>query len=158
MNTNEQLIHKFYSAFAEKDYNTMAECYHPEATFRDEAFNLKGKQIGAMWRMLIERGKDMRMEFGNIKADESTGKASWQAWYTFSQTGNYVHNIINAQFIFKDGKILTHRDSFDFHRWASQSLGWTGKLLGWTDFLHKKVRATAMDSLEKYMVRHEEYH
>ncbi len=155
MHENEQLINKFYEAFAQKDYHTMAECYHPEAKFKDEAFDLEGKQIGSMWRMLIERGTDLRIAFSNVQASESTGRASWEAWYTFSQTGNSVHNIINANFTFKDGKIFTHRDSFNFHRWASQSLGITGKLLGWTGFLHQKVRATAMAGLENYMARKE---
>ena len=155
MNENQQLINKFYEAFAQKDYHTMAECYHLEAKFKDEAFDLRGKQIGSMWRMLIERGTDLRIEFSNIQANDSTGRASWEAWYTFSQTGNSVHNVIDANFTFKDGKIFTHRDSFNFHRWASQSLGITGKLLGWTGFLHQKVRATAMSGLENYMARKE---
>lgn len=156
MNTNEQLINKFYEAFAQKDFNTMADCYHLEATFKDEAFDLKGsKQIGAMWRMLIERGTDLKIEFSKVHANDSTGSALWEAWYTFSQTGNSVHNIINANFTFKDGKILNHRDSFNFHRWASQSLGIMGKLLGWTGFLHQKVRTTAMSGLENYMARKE---
>ncbi len=156
MNVNEQLINKFYKAFAQKDYHTMAECYHPEAKFKDEAFDLKGsKQIGAMWEMLIERGTDLRIEFSNVQANDSTGRASWEAWYTFSSTGNKVHNIIDANFTFKEGKIFTHRDSFNFHRWASQSLGITGKLLGWTGFLHQKVRTTSMSGLENYMARKE---
>ena len=156
MNPNQQLIREFYEAFAQKDYHTMAECYHPEATFKDEAFDLKGKkQIGSMWRMLIERGTDLKMEFSNIQANDSTGKAHWEAWYTFSSTGNKVHNIIDAYFTFKEGKIFNHRDSFNFHRWASQSLGITGKLLGWTGFLHQKVRNTAMAGLENYMARKE---
>lgn len=156
MHINEQIIHKFYEAFAQKDFNAMAECYHPEAIFKDEAFDLKGsKQIGSMWRMLIERGTDLRMEFSNIQANDSTGKAHWEAWYTFSSTGNKVHNIIDANFTFKDGKILNHRDSFNFYRWSAQSLGITGKLLGWTGYLHQKVRATAMAGLENYMARKE---
>lgn len=156
MNANEQLINKFYEAFAQKDYNTMTDCYHTEATFKDEAFDLKSsKQIGAMWRMLIERGTDLRIEFSNIQADDATGKASWEAWYTFSQTGNKVHNIIEARFTFREGKIVNHRDRFDFHRWASQSLGIMGKLLGWTGFLHQKVRTSAMTNLENFMARKE---
>ncbi|MES2519370.1 MAG: nuclear transport factor 2 family protein [Bacteroidota bacterium] len=157
MNTNEQLINKFYGAFIQKDFQTMADCYHPEATFKDEAFDLKGKQIAAMWRMLIERGKDMKVEFSDVKADEKTGSASWQAWYSFSQTGNQVHNIIQASFIFKDGKIINHHDSFDFHSWSSQSLGLMGKLLGWTSFLQKKVQRSAMKSLSKYISQKPEY-
>ena len=156
MHENEQLIHKFYEAFAQKDFNTMSECYHPEATFKDEAFDLKGsKQIAAMWRMLIERGTDLRIIFSDIQANDSTGKAYWEAWYTFSSSSNKVHNTIDAHFTFKEGKILNHRDSFNFYRWSSQALGITGKLLGWTGFLHQKVRTSAMSGLENYMARKE---
>lgn len=156
MHENEQLIHKFYEAFAQKDFNAMAECYHPEATFKDEAFDLKSnKQIAAMWRMLIERGTDLKIQFSDIQANDFTGKAHWEAWYTFSSTGNKVHNIIEAHFTFKNGKILNQRDSFNFYQWSSQSLGITGKLFGWTGFLHQKVRSTAMAGLENYMARKE---
>lgn len=156
MHANEQLIHKFYEAFAQNDFNTMSECYYPRATFKDEAFDLKNsKQIGVMWRMLIERGTDLRIQSSNIQANDATGTAKWEAWYTFSSTGNKVHNIINANFTFEDGKFLNHRDNFNFHRWASQALGLTGRLFGWTDFLHKKVRATATSGLENYTARKE---
>jgi hypothetical protein len=95
------------------------------------------------------------MEFSDIQANDLTGKVHWEAWYSFSSTGNKVHNIIDAYFIFKGGKIFNHRDSFNFHSWASQSLGTTGKLLGWTGFLHQKVRNTAMSGLKNYMARKE---
>jgi ketosteroid isomerase-like protein len=157
MSQNEELITNFYSAFVRKDFQTMAECYHPEATFKDEAFYLKGKEIPAMWRMLIERGTDLKVLFSDIEADEYSGKATWNAWYTFSQSGNKVHNIIQANFTFKEGKILTHHDSFNFYRWSSQSLGIMGKLLGWTSFLRKKVQTGAMDNLAKYISKHPEY-
>lgn len=157
MNAHEQLIHTFYQAFSKKDYQTMAACYHPEATFKDEAFDLKGKQVPAMWRMLCGTGAAMKLDFSDIKADDSQGQAHWEAWYTFSQSGNKVHNIIEAKFTFKEGKIFTHRDTFDFHRWSSQSLGWMGKLLGWTSFLQKKVQDRAMGNLQKYINKHPEY-
>ena len=41
MHANEQLIHKFYEAFAQNDFNAMSECYHSKANFKDEAFDLK---------------------------------------------------------------------------------------------------------------------
>ncbi|MCX8492504.1 MAG: nuclear transport factor 2 family protein, partial [Cyclobacteriaceae bacterium] len=45
MNQHKQLIEKFYSAFQQKDWQTMQNCYHEEVTFNDPAFqNLKGKE------------------------------------------------------------------------------------------------------------------
>lgn len=129
----------------------MGACYHPDATFRDEAFNLRSAEVPAMWHMLCERGKDLRIVFSDVAADEHKGSANWEAWYTFSKSGRKVHNVIHAEFTFKDGKILTHHDTFPFHRWARQALGLPGLLLGWTGFFRKKVQATAMDGLRKFM-------
>ena len=88
--------------------------------------------------MLIERGTDLRIQSSNIQANDATGTANWEAWYTFSSIGNKVHNIISANFTFEVNKFLNHRDNFNFYRWASQALGLTGRLFGWTDFYIKK--------------------
>lgn len=158
MNQNQQVIETLYSSFSKKDYKGMAACYHPEATFTDEAFTLKsGKEIAAMWHMLIESGKDMRMEFRDIQADQQTGRAHWEAYYSFSRTGNKVHNIIDATFEFKEGKIIRHRDYFNFWKWAGMALGMPGKLLGWTPLIRSKVQKTARENLDKFIAKHPEY-
>lgn len=157
MHLNEELVRTFYSAFQKRDHATMNACYHPEATFRDEAFTLEGKGVCAMWHMLCERGKDLEVTFNGIQADDRTGKAHWEAWYTFSVTGRKVHNVIDAEFEFRDGKIYRHVDSFDFWRWSKMALGTPGMLLGWSGFLRGKVRATAAKGLEEFIRKHPEY-
>jgi ketosteroid isomerase-like protein len=143
-------IDTFYRAFQRRDGATMAACYTPDATFRDAAFDLQGEQVGRMWRMLCERGKDLRLEFGNVRAEGEHGSADWQAWYTFSKTGRPVHNIVQAQFRFRDGLISEHVDTFDFWRWSRQALGVPGLLLGWSPFLQNKVRAEAARGLAAF--------
>lgn len=152
MNTNEQLIHQFYQAFQNKDYKTMQSCYADDARFSDAVFqNLDAAQARAMWEMLIKRGKDLQLEYHNVQANETNGSAEWIATYTFSATGKKVINHIKANFIFKNGKIIKHTDQFDFYKWARQALGFTGLILGWTGFVKKKVRQTAMKSLDNFM-------
>ena len=154
MTANASIISRFYTAFQQKDYETMASCYHPDATFKDAAFDLKtGKEAAAMWKMLILAGKDLRIEFKDVKADVNSGAAHWEAWYTFSKTGRKVHNIIEARFEFKDGLIFRHTDQFDFWRWSRQSLGLPGWLLGWSDFLKNKVSAKAMHGLHTFLAK-----
>ena len=115
--------------------------------FSDEVFvDLEGERAAGMWRMLCERGKDLKIEFSDIEADDSTGRAHWEAWYTFSSTRRPVHNRIDARFEFKDGKIIRHRDSFDFWAWARQALGPIGVLLGWSGFLRNRVRRKRRES------------
>ncbi|AHJ95810.1 nuclear transport factor 2 family protein [Hymenobacter swuensis] len=153
MHPHQELLHRFYQAFQRRDHAGMAACYHPEATFEDAAFQLKGAEIGQMWRMLCERGRDLRLAYNDVAADEHAGRATWDARYTFSQTRRKVHNHIQAHFTFQDGLIRTHRDEFSFWRWSRQALGPVGWLLGWSKFLQNKVRATARQGLEQFMAR-----
>lgn len=151
MNQNAELINNFYRAFQKRDAAGMAACYHANVQFSDPAFpDLHGAQAGAMWRMLCERGKDLRIEFGNVHADDKKGRAHWEAWYSFSATGRQVHNIIDAEFEFRDGLIVRHTDRFDFHRWAGQALGPAGKLLGGFGFLQRKVQKMAAKGLGEF--------
>jgi hypothetical protein len=148
------LIIRFYTAFQARDAATMASCYHPDVQFSDPVFtDLRGPRAGAMWRMLCERGKDLKIEFRDVRADDKTGSAHWDAWYTFATTGRKVLNRIDARFEFRDGLILRHTDSFDLHAWAGQALGLTGKLLGGTRLLQNKIRAMAAKGLADYLAK-----
>lgn len=154
MHPNAELIHAFYAAFAKRDAAGMAACYHPDIHFSDEVFtDLRAARAPAMWQMLCERGKDLRIECRDVGADDSSGHAHWEAWYTFSGTGRKVHNIVDAQFEFRDGKIIRHQDSFDFRAWASQALGPMGTLLGWSSFLKNRVRTKAAAGLDAFMAK-----
>jgi ketosteroid isomerase-like protein len=154
MNANEETLRRFYSAFQKRDAAAMVACYAPDVQFSDPVFtDLRGPAAGAMWTLLCERGKDLKIEFRDVRADATAGSAHWEAWYTFSATGRKVHNIIDASFEFRDGKIVKHTDRFDLHRWAGLALGMPGKLLGWTPMLQNKVRAMAAKNLADYVAR-----
>jgi ketosteroid isomerase-like protein len=145
------LVERLYAAFAARDGAAMAACYHPEATFSDPVFPLlRGAEIGRMWRMLCRRGKDLRVELGEVEAGQARGRARWEARYSFSATGRPVHNVVEAEFEFRDGLVLRHVDAFDFRRWAGQALGLTGRLLGGTALLRDRVRRTAAQGLARF--------
>ena len=149
---NEELIRHFYTSFQNKDVKAMQNCYADDATFSDPVFtNLDAKQVRSMWAMLIKSGKDMKIEFKNILGDETGGSAEWDAYYTFSATGNKVVNRVKASFIIENGKITKHIDNFNFYRWAKQALGFTGLVLGWTTFLRNKISTKAKGNLETFM-------
>ena len=149
---NVVLLTGFYAAFNAKDGDAMATAYAPDADFSDPVFtDLHGKEIGAMWKMLCSRAADLRVEASGISADDAQGRAHWEAWYTFTKTGRPVHNVIDATFAFRDGKIVTHRDAFDLWKWAGQALGTSGKLLGWSPIIQGAVRRQARAGLDKYM-------
>jgi ketosteroid isomerase-like protein len=152
MISNQELITHFYTCFQNKDYKGMQACYADNATFSDEVFiNLNAKEVKAMWEMLIKTGKDLKLEFTNVSADEKNGKVHWDAYYTFSKSGNKVINRIDTHFTFENGKIVKHIDSFSFYAWSKQALGFPGLLLGWTPFLKNKIRTVAMKNLQDFM-------
>ncbi|MGA7118478.1 MAG: nuclear transport factor 2 family protein [Polyangiaceae bacterium] len=133
MHPNEKLIEAFYTAFRNSDPVGMAACYHPDVEFSDPIFpNLKGNRARAMWAMLGQRKADPSdRTFRTIEADDQRGRAHWEARYTFSSTGRMVHNRVEAEFEFLDGKIRRHTDRFDFWVWSRMALGLPGLLLGW---------------------------
>jgi limonene-1,2-epoxide hydrolase len=158
MNPNQQTLQTFYSAFAKLDADTMATCYAPDATFDDEVFSLRGRdEVMGMWRMLCTatkaKGADVwKLTYRDVQADGAKGRAHWDAHYRFSTTGRIVDNSIDAQFEFDaQGRIVRHRDSFDFWRWSRQAMGAPGLLLGWTPMLKGKVRERAGANLRKFM-------
>lgn len=151
-------LQTLYSAFTELDTERMASCYADNARFQDEAFQLQGKaEIMGMWNMLCDAVKakgrsDWKLTFSQVQSDGKHGTAHWEPIYRFSATGRMVHNVIDAEFTFDaQGKILTHRDRFDFWSWARQALGAPGLLLGWSGFLRNKVQHKANAGLRKYL-------
>ena len=148
-------IESFYTAFAKRDAAGMLESYHPDVTFRDPVFlELDAAKVRGMWKMLCERGKDLRVEASGIEANGDTGKAHWEAWYTFTGTGRKVHNVIDATFRFKDGKIIRHEDTFGFYRWTRMALGPMGVALGWTPMIQGTIRKKARAGLDDFMKKH----
>lgn len=147
------VITRFYNAFAQRDAQTMAACYADDVVFHDPAFGeLRGERARNMWRMLCRAGKDLEVRASDIEADATTGRAHWEADYTFGTTGRKVHNVVDARFELRDGLITRHTDSFDFGRWAAQAFGPVGAVLGKTPvlpFVMRRLANRQLDGFEK---------
>jgi ketosteroid isomerase-like protein len=151
MHPHETLIREFYAAFARRDAEAMARCYHDEVFFSDPAFpKLRGEEARDMWRMLVARASDLEIVLDEASADAQGGRARWTARYTFSKTGRKVVNRIEALFAFRDAKIVRHFDTFPFWRWSAQALGPLGQLLGWFAPVKWMVRKQAAKGLDAF--------
>jgi ketosteroid isomerase-like protein len=151
---NAELITRFYRAFQSQDAEAMAACYAGDVQFSDAVFvDLKGREVGDMWRMLCSRAKDFSLSFSHVQADEQQGSARWTAQYTFSATGRTVVNKIRADFVFKDGLVIEHRDHFDLWRWSRQALGVKGLLLGWLPSVQAAIRRQARQGLSDFQAQ-----
>jgi len=152
MHSNAELIQTFYTSFQARNADGMTACYNADIVFSDPAFGtLHGSEATSMWQMLCERGKDLKIEFSNVQADDSIGGAHWEAWYSFSKSKRPVHNVIEASFVFQDGKIIQHTDRFNLWRWSSMALGPLGTFLGWTPFVQAGIRKEALRGLNKFI-------
>ncbi len=158
MSSESELIQKFYTSFQQKDWAGMQKCYHADVEFNDPAFpQLKGKKAGAMWHMLLAASTDLEINFSQIQTAGQQGSCHWEATYSFSKTGRKVHNKIDAEFTFKDGLIIHHRDQFNLWKWSSMALGLPGVLLGWTPLLKQKIRAMAEKNLKAFIEKNPSY-
>jgi ketosteroid isomerase-like protein len=154
MHPHERLIREFYAAFARRDAEAMARCYHDDVFFSDPAFpGLRGEEARDMWRMLLARATDLEVVLDEAAADAQGGSARWTATYTFSGTGRPVVNRISAMFAFRDGLIVRHYDRFSFWRWSAQALGPLGRFLGWFAPVKWMVRRRAARGLERFRAR-----
>ena len=149
--SNRELIHGLYRALDRRDGGSMAACYRDDAHFTDPVFDLRGAEIGAMWRMLTARAPDLRCEAHDVVADATSASARWIARYTFSGTGRKVVNEVRSRFELADGLIVRQVDDFPFWRWASQALGPAGMLLGWTPMVRVKVAKQARQNLDRFI-------
>lgn len=156
MHSNARLIETFYTSFQQRDAEGMVACYHPEVRFSDPVFHeLEGPRACAMWRMLCARAKDLDITFSDVTADDTRGSAHWEARYTFTATGRFVHNVIDARFEFADGRIKRHHDTFDLWRWSGMALGPIGRVLGWLPPLQSSIKKKAIAGLDAWQRRAE---
>lgn len=157
MQTNAEVINRFYTAFQQKDYQGMNACYSDDIVFNDPAFGLlRGEEAKFMWEMLCKNAKDFSLTFSDIELlDEEYATCKWTATYTFSQTGRKVVNKIKAFMKLKDGIIIEHSDAFPLSKWAAQALGWKGQLFGWMSWMKRAIQKKARKNLVKFIESNE---
>jgi SnoaL-like domain len=123
MTPSEQTVQRVYESVKNDEPAMAAECYSDDASYRDLAFNLKGKTlIAAMWRLVCSRRPKVEYESSDIRTEGSEVKGRWIFDYKF-RGKHPVHNEMNSTFAFCGGKILVHHDEASRWAWSKQALG-----------------------------------
>lgn len=154
-----EVVEHFYRCFAAHDGPGMASCYADDATFSDPVFkDLKGAEVGGMWKMLTSRAGDLVVELEGITGpddDSVSGEtryiAHWTARYSFSATKRKIVNRVTSNIYLRGGKFARQRDDFDLRAWLNQALGPMASMLGWTGLPAKLIRGQAQKGLTAYM-------
>jgi limonene-1,2-epoxide hydrolase len=151
MNDQETTVRAFYAAFDQKDAEKMMSLYTDDVKFSDPAFPaLTGDDAKNMWRMMVSRAKELRVEVKSVETDGNVCRTRWEARYLFGDKKRPVHNIIDATMTFRDGKIAEHKDVFDVGRWSRQAIGSVAYLLGNTAWMRNKIQTQAQNGLTLY--------
>ena len=129
---NQELIRCFYTAFANRDVETMLSYYHENVVYEDVGFGIqKEENAKAVWLYLMENSdKNAVITFSNIQADNLSGSVKWNANYKFNN--RKIENHISATFHFRNGKIIYHKDDYSLWKWSQQAFGIVGYLIGWS--------------------------
>jgi hypothetical protein len=178
-NLNWLTLNRYFECFTAGDYRGMQSCLHPDVEFSDIGFDLQGREVGAMWHMIIANG--IKVSFRDLKVDGQTGTAHWECDYQFRKDKDAeprpVHNAVDARFRFEGGLIREHHDECDFWTWFEQAIGPIGKGAHVFDFLEDKleqllkrdlpldveqkvrtkVKKTAREKIDAFKELHREY-
>ena len=155
MHANAALLEKLFTSLNKRNHQAMAECYHQDAVFRDIAFDLHGRgAIHGMWQMICEGRSNLRATYEVLNADDHSGRVSLVDDYTFyarddspTGSGREVHNVIDSEFRFRDGLIISHRDDCDARAWGQMAIGgFGGFLAGRLRFLRSRKARQKLDA------------
>ena len=83
-------------------------------------------EVGAMWAMLCARGKDLRVEWRDVRADDRAGRRTGSRATPTPRPGARCTTSSTPTFTFRDGRIAAHVDRFDLWRWSRMALGAKG--------------------------------
>ena len=176
---NALTLSRFFDCFSRGDVEGMQMCLHPEVEFRDIGFDLRGREVAAMWDMIVS--KKISVTYRDLNVDGQAGTAHWECDYEFRKDAESqprpVHNVIDSTFRFDGGLIRAHEDVCDFWTWFEQAMGPAAAgahavdvIEGTLDQIFKrdipldieekiraKVRETAQGKIAAFIAQHPEY-
>ena len=119
--SNSNIVTDFYTALGNSDYESLRELY------------------------------DISVKYEIINESKDWIHTEWTISYLLEVTGRRV--ILNEKGFFRieDGKIVEHRDEYDFWSWSSQGLGFVGKCFGWLNWFKLRVKVQAKRTIDVFM-------
>ena len=102
-----------------------------------------------MWKMLLNNNQNFKITYKIERVSESQFIINWKAEYLFGKKKRRVINFVESNIKIKDSKIIEQIDSFNFYKWAKQSLGIVGLFLGKSKLFRKKISNSAYKKLKE---------
>ena len=150
-----QIVQKLYEALSTKNHVAMSALYHPQASFTDGIFNVRGKKIEGMWHFMGTIAQDFSLKVNSIEEKGDHFEVQWESFYKLGE--NKIHNVLQTKIRFQDNQIIDQQDSFSFYRIASQTGGIKGKLLGWLPAAKESIKGRMLAAFDKFLVQFPAY-
>ena len=152
MNQNEATIHRFFTAYQNKEYTTMQNCYSEDAVYNNPIYGLNDTEhVKAMWEMICKTNKEESLHFENIELlDHEYATCDWSLVYYY--TNRRINNKIKSYLRLENGLIIEHTDAFDLYKWTRMAFGLTGSLIGWSNFFQKRIQKSTRKKLSEFII------
>ncbi|CAG1021764.1 hypothetical protein DOJK_01225 [Patescibacteria group bacterium] len=161
MSDKIEIANRFFGHYAsavtdsEAAYKGMHQYLDDNVTFSDMAYDIKGKQVFAMWHWFCI--KPVRVIFDPAKTKEVDDVVilTYRAQYLLEDKP--IDYEITAHLTIKDSKIIHHKDEADMMEWAKQAKGTFVAMIAWTPFFKKELRHTAKERLDAFIEKNPVY-
>jgi hypothetical protein len=144
-----QITRQFFDQLIARDLAGMLALYHPNIHYSNPFFELRGVDVGALWRMSWSYLPDIRVACTD--SDIRGSSVYWQASYTYPPTGRYIEQHLTADLTFVDGTIIRHVDRFNIHEWAHKAYGTVGALFGGWRMFERRIAVKARTRLAAFV-------
>jgi hypothetical protein len=143
------LVERFFNAFGNGDWRTMARCYHDKASFTDPIFpDLRGEQIVYYWHQWFKENEGIKLNYSQLFADERKAQVQWNVRYTYQ--GRAVKHDATSTLAIWDDQIVRHVDEFALGGYLRQREGLLTGLLSGIPLVHQRVQRSARSRLDKH--------
>lgn len=141
--SNADIVNNFLTHYQKHEFDAMHNYLDENVKFSDFAFDIKGKEVKAMWHWFcvpyLERKKPIDVpEFGVVKSQDDVVLAKYKVSYLYGEKQRSVDYFINARFKLQNSKIVEQEDTFSNisqFEFAKMAFGFPLQLLALTPLL-----------------------
>lgn len=149
---NYTIIESFFDALYHENSKLLNSFLTDDIVFEDPIMGrLEGDEVRYWWQLLCEKVQDFTLEYHKIEVKGDEVYAEWETSYTFYATQRKVRNQLKTQFIIKDGKIESQKDSISYQKWIKQVIGNKASFFIKGTVMQKGIQKQAKALLKAYM-------
>lgn len=157
--SNKAIVEAFLGSYKNHDAEGMLRCLDEAVGFSDYAFDIRGKEVRAMWRWFCIPFGNRRepievLDFGVSEPVSDIVNAWYQVHYLNGRKRRPVEYVIESEFRIRNGKIATQKDRFgniSEPEFLKMAFGFPESLKAFMPLFHTIIRIIAWLKLKWFM-------